>query len=462
MNSLKNINKIVEDLFLIKKGVNKKNEIARLIFEILKKEDISLKELIQKKELQKYIKNSEYNFKLLKNILIKIRYPYYTPDEKNIFLPKLENPIKREYFFNGTFKPKKIYIENEAKEYALTKNILKKFPDSETIYIEKIKNIKRSWKHFLHSIGKDELFLVKENYDIFKSCPCSSNVISCGYYIFNLGFGCPYDCSYCYLQHYTNFPGIILQVNINEILDKLKNILNTANKHILRIGTGEFTDSLVFDNITEYSKYIVPFFAHTSHLLELKTKSINIDNLLNLDHNNKTVVSWSLNTPYIIEKEELFTPSLENRLKAAKKVIKAGYKVGFHFDPIIYYDNWEKDYKDTIDMMFDYAKNNILWISLGTLRFHRDLKKIIETRFPDNVMLDGELILDNIDKKMRYPEKLKTYMFDTIMNYIKKQDKKILVYMCMEDKTIWQNIYGTDFKKSNKNETLGIRYHLHS
>ncbi len=459
MNYRTNIDKIIEEKLYLKKGLNKKNEIARLIFEILKREKISIDDLLHKQDLKNYINQKKYNFKLLKKILVDIRYPEYKPKENEIFLPKLEEPIKREYFYSGTFKPKKIYIEKEAEQYKLTKKILSGFPNTEKIFINKIKDIKRNWKDYIRTIGKDELFLVKETYDVFKACPCSNNVISCGYYIFNLGFGCPYDCSYCYLQHYTNFPGIILQVNIEEILNKLDKILATTKNKVLRIGTGEFTDSLVFDNITEYTKYIVPFFAEKKHLLELKTKSTNIENLLNLKHNNKTVISWSLNTPYIIEKEELFTPDLESRLKAAKTVIDAGYKVGFHFDPIVYYENWEKDYKKTIDKMFQYAGDKILWISLGTLRFQRDLKKIIESRFPENILLDGYLFMDSTDKKMRYPRELREDIFNTIYNHIKSHSTKTLVYMCMEDKTTWHSVYGTDFIQNNTDENLGIRYH---
>ncbi len=464
MNCPKNIDdyyRIIEEKFYIKKGINKKNELARLLFEICKKNNISLNKILENRDIKKYIKDKEYNFKKIKNILIKLRYNENISID-NIYLPPLKfYNSRRVYKFNGSLSPEKIYVEREALNYNLTDKILKKFPEKEIIIIDKVKELKRNWKEYIETIGKNELFLVKESFDVFKPCPCSKNMVSCGYFIFNLGFGCPFDCSYCYLQHYTNFPGIIFQVNIEEILNKLDIILNKVKSKVLRIGTGEFTDSLAYDDISEYSKYIVPFFAEREHILELKTKSTKIGNLLDLNHNNRTVVSWSLNTPYIIEKEELFTPSLEERLKAAKEVIKAGYKVGFHYDPIVFYENWEKDYKETIDKMFDYAKDNILWISLGTLRFHRDLKVIIERRFPNNVILDGDLFIDNYDKKMRYSSKLREYMLKRIYNYIKSKDKKVVVYICMENYSLWNKI-SPSFLESKEGEHLGIHYFIHS
>ena len=79
-------------------------------------------------------------------------------------------------------------------------------------------------------------------------------------------------------------------------------------------------------------------------VLELKTKSDVVDPILDCNHQQKTVISWSMNTDYIINTEEHKTASLAQRLVAIEKVVSAGYLVGLHFDPMIYYDDWESDY----------------------------------------------------------------------------------------------------------------------
>ena len=358
-----------------------------------------------------------------------------------MYLPDLKAlPEEKIYKFSGKFIPERIYIEKSQQNNEIVKSILKKFIHTKPVYIEKLKDIKRQPEEYIDTLGKNELFLVEENFDIFKQCPCTKNVLSCGYYILNIGFGCVYDCTYCYLQHYTNFPGIILPVNIQDMLNKLSGILKEYKK-VLRIGTGEFTDSLILDDIVPYTKYLIEFFRNQNHFFELKTKSVNINNILEIESSPNIVISWSLNTPSRIKKEEHYTPGLKDRLESAKKVIEKGYKVGFHFDPIIYYDSWENEYKEIVEMMFEYAKNKVEWISLGALRFNRTLKPVIERRFPYPEILNGELFLDPIDKKMRYPEKIRTDMFKKMVKWIRKFDKKVIIYLCMEPEHIWNQVF---------------------
>lgn len=436
---------IIENKFFIKSGINKKNELVRLIFEILKKYDITITQFLNLPAIKDYINKKRFRFQDIKKILLELRYPITSKNDDLkdyiVYLPPIKNSdIKKRYFYSGRFRPVSIYIEKEAMNYPLTEKILSRFDYIEPQIIDSLKDFKRSWKDYISTIGKDELFIVKESYDILKPCPCTKNVVCCGYYIFNLGFGCPYDCSYCYLQHYTNFPGIIVPANINEILEKLKLLLKKVKIPMRRIGTGEFTDSLAMDEITEYTKYILPFFNNTEYILELKTKSVNIKNVLKFKPSKNVVIAWSLNPQKIIDSDEYFTPSLEERLKAAKEIIEAGFKAGFHFDPVIYYDGWEKDYKETIELMYRYTGNNIVWISIGTLRFHRTLKPIIEMRFPESRILDGELLIHPVDKKMRYPDFIRQEIYSKMLKWIRKYDKKVIVYLCMEPLPMWDKI----------------------
>ena len=82
-------------------------------------------------------------------------------------------------------------------------------------------------------------------------------------------------------------------------------------KKLTRIGTGEFTDSLIWENWTDLSRFLVTSFSTQSHaVLELKTKTTAVEKLSRLRHNRKTIVAWSLNTDQIIRDEELRTAPL--------------------------------------------------------------------------------------------------------------------------------------------------------
>jgi spore photoproduct lyase len=438
----------VKEKIKVKLGENKLNEILRLIFEIQRREKISFKEILNFKEIEEILKNSNLSpsqkFFHLKRYLLKRRYPNI-PEEKwkYIYLNKLEISEKRENPYKG-FQFERIFIEEEVKDSEFTKKILKKLPSVEVKYIKNLKSLRKNYFFDKYDLRKNDIFIFKEKFDFFKKCPCSKNAVSCNYYILNIGFGCPYDCTYCYLQHYTNFPGIFLEAEIENFLNNFEKFF--LKEKFFRCGTGEFTDSLALDNLTEYSKVLVPFFSKKNVLLELKTKSKNIENLIGLEPNGRIVISWSLNSRKIIEEEEKGCASLSERILAAKECQKYGYKIGFHFDPIIFYEGWETDYKKVLEELFKNIKEEIAWISLGTLRFNPDLKKIIEKRHPETDIIYQEQIL-GFDRKLRYDENLRIEIYKKMLEWIREERKDIYIYLCMEEDSVWKKI----FKNFSKN-----------
>jgi len=247
--------------------------------------------------------------------------------------------------------------------------------------------------------------------------------------------GCPFDCSYCYLQQYQNFPGIILPSNTKRFQEYFCGFIKKIKKPI-RIGTGEFCDSLALDDNTNYSLELVPFFARQNVLFELKTKSVNINNLLKIRPARNIIVSWSLNSARVA-REELAAASLPQRIAASAKIQKYGYSVAFHFDPVVYYQGWEKDYQNTIEKLYANLKPAFAWISIGSLRANRRLKPIVEERFPQSKVFYTELVIGE-DKKLRYPEFLRVEMYKSMVKWIRKYDRKTPIYLCMEQQSVWQ------------------------
>ena len=170
----------------------------------------------------------------------------------------------------------------------------------------------------------------------------------------------------------------------------------------------------------------------------MKTKSKHVEHLLELPHGGKTLISWSLNPDTVIEKEEHKTARLQERLNAAKIASESGYKIAFHFDPLIYYSGWEKGYQDLVDQIFDtIPQNRISWISLGTLRYISSLKSIVETRFPNSNVFLGEFIKGK-DGKMRYLKKIRQLLYRNVQQKIYKLAPKIPTYLCMEKSSVWE------------------------
>ncbi len=297
--------------------------------------------------------------------------------------------------------------------------------------------------------AKQTLFITQNTGAVIKECPGTSFYTCCDYTILHTGTFCNMDCSYCILQAYFHPPLLQYFTGLETISQNLDQIF--TKKKIFRIGTGEYTDSLIWEKISLQPKFLVEKFAEQNHtVLELKTKSVNIESLLDLDHNGKTIIAWSLNTPDIIDSEEKGTASLISRLKAAKKVKTKGYKLAFHFDPMVIYPGCQDGYNKVIHQIFEYiSPADIVWISMGSFRFMPKLKQIIEKRFKDSTICYGEFI-HGLDNKMRYFKPVRIKLYKAIIKIIKEYSPDILVYFCMEDEEVWEKSIGFFPKKKGQ------------
>jgi spore photoproduct lyase len=293
-------------------------------------------------------------------------------------------------------------------------------------------------------VGKRHLLLCRNRGVFFKPCPATREYRCCKYQVLNIGMNCPMDCVYCILQAYLNNPWLSFFVNIEDLFTELDQALDSEPDRFFRIGTGEFTDSLALDSLTCLSPRLVRYMAGRSNaILELKSKSVSIDNLAGLEHQGRTLVAWSLNSPEIMTREEIRTASLEERLQAAVRCVEWGYRLAFHFDPIILHQGWQEGYRHTIRRLFAMVPAEaIVWISLGALRYLPVLKPIATERFPASRMFYQEFI-DGLDGKRRYFRTERVAMYRCLVNELQQYaDSRTCIYFCMENDTIWQQVFG--------------------
>lgn len=282
---------------------------------------------------------------------------------------------------------------------------------------------------------------VRQKAGFIKHCPCSPETVSCGYYNLNLHTGCSYDCSYCILQAYLESKEPVFYTNVEEMEKELAAF--AGGKRYVRIGTGELSDSLVYEPHTGYAAMILEIFEKYPLLVfEFKTKSVNIENILSYPRVPKNiVVSWSLNPREIIAGEERGTPAMSDRLRAMAAVQDRGYKVGIHFDPMLAVAGWEKSYESLVrDISRVIRPERIAWWSLGTLRFPCALREHIIRR-PRSRLFSGELI-KGYDGKYRYFKPLRQSMFRLARDVIRSQiSPHVPLYLCMEERDAWLALF---------------------
>jgi spore photoproduct lyase len=336
----------------------------------------------------------------------------------------------------------RIYIDRDIAHFPLVDAIqtrigapVERVKDSRTVY-----DSVASATDPVHR-GKQVLYLTRNKGTFIRDCPGTRFYTCCGYKILHIGTYCNMDCSYCILQSYFHPPVQQYFVNIADLLTELDQLFEQNT--VCRIGTGEFTDSLMWEPWTNLTEQLTAKFAEQKcAVLELKTKTAAVRGLKGLRHGGKTIVSWSLNTETVIDSQERRTASLGARLRAAGKCQSWGYPLGFHFDPLIIYPGCEQDYRKVVEQIFRHVSaDNIVWISLGTLRFMPDLKAIIQNRFPDSKIVYGELI-PGLDGKMRYYKPLRIALYRKMVTWIKESAPGVRIYFCMEDDEVWQKSLG--------------------
>jgi spore photoproduct lyase len=273
-----------------------------------------------------------------------------------------------------------------------------------------------------------------------KKCPGTPHHVCCGYNIIDFAHGCTLGCSYCILNYYFHGSTPILFRNREKLFEELERYLRNR-KHLTRFGTGEFTDSLLFEHILPlYGDLIPRIESYRNAVLEIKTKTGNIDSLLNMKDHEKTILSWSMNSSSIAQSEERGAASISKRIDAAYKVQEKGYKLAFHFDPIIIHENWEKEYAKSIEIIFKRIKpENIVYVSLGTLRFIPGMKSDIKNLKAN--YLTGEFV-KGLDNKMRYFRPLRTAIYRKIKSILSDNVEEDIVYLCMETPTVWEDVFG--------------------
>jgi spore photoproduct lyase len=346
---------------------------------------------------------------------------------------KLPRPIKR------------ILLEKEAVGYEMTRRILARLPGVPVEVIQDREALKVSARNRTSWLpeAKSTLLLAVQKGPFWRPCPGTKDYICCGYQVLEVTLNCPMDCTYCVLQGYVNIPAITIFVNVEDLVNELENRWAESPERLWRLGTGEFGDSLALDDLMGLNTKLIPLFmGQKQAVLEIKSKRHDLDHLLTLGPNPQVIFAWSLNPPEIVSEEERFAASLKMRLKAASRVVEAGFRVAFHFDPLIYFPGWEEAYLRTVNMLGATVPSKaIAWISLGGLRLLPPLRQLILQRFPQTRIAAQEMVTAP-DGKLRYFKDLRVEMYARMREWLSQAAPEVLLYLCMESPRVWREVFG--------------------
>ncbi len=295
-------------------------------------------------------------------------------------------------------------------------------------------------KHPIHfgEIGKEE--------KVLGACPVASEKTRCcNLLTLDVVRSCGFDCTYCSIQSFFNDDQVDIEINLSEKLAALE--LDPNKKY--HIGTGQSSDSLMWGNRNGILDELMEFARqNTNVILEFKTKSHNINYFLQNSIPKNILLTWSLNPQCVIDVEERLTSSLEQRMNAAALVAKQGILVGFHFHPMIYFDGYEKEYGDICSYLTShFTHEQVALVSLGTVTFTKKVIKQIRQRSIYTKILQMDMV--DAEGKISYPLDIKREMFSLLYDQLKAWQSSVYFYLCMEDKTLWKDVFGHEYQNNN-------------
>lgn len=358
----------------------------------------------------------------------------------------------------NNFKPSRIIVYNPVKDNDITQKVLEKYSGVDVKYVDTQKP-----SEIIPTKGREQSEVVNKSKSILMLGTNNSFVKDFGErdepYCAGLtkltpvSNGCYFSCEYCYMQQTYRkvFPFIKFAVNYDDMLNELQRKIKKGPKVY---DMGELQDSLAFDDLYPLTKILVPFFAKTDSKLLLLTKSDCIDNLISLkdEHNGQTIMSWSINSDFMVDNVEHDSASLNARIDSANILGKLGYEIRMRFDPLIMTENWKEEYEAMVEKVF--SKSSPTRITMGSFRLETGLFKAIGERFPNSILLDIDKLdskngkpVKSGDGKYRYRDEIRIELYEFLVNEIKKRSDADIA-LCKESFDIWKAV-GLELKKGN-------------
>lgn len=176
----------------------------------------------------------------------------------------------------------------------------------------------------------------------------------------SFGFGCLFNCSYCYLKRHLP-DGLSIAKNANEILSAVNNHVMFAEVEKPNQTHEEYItyDISCNEDFALHHKYhnwemIFEFFKnHPKAMATFATKTIPVE-FLKYNPEGKVRIRFSLMPQNIADRLEPNTAKIIDRIKAVNAFIESGYDVHLNFSPVVYYDKWLQDYEELFSMCDDY------------------------------------------------------------------------------------------------------------
>lgn len=325
-----------------------------------------------------------------------------------------------------------LYIEQSIVAHPRTREILERFSNkSFIVYCKHYSEVfnPRS-QNFRIQKQNPALILAQKRGQLILKTPEGFGIGGQQNYYFSHMLNCIYDCRYCFLQGMYNSANYVLFVNYEDFMTEIEAIAHANRNKMIYFFSGYDCDSLAFEPISGFLQAFLPFFAREENaILELRTKSTNIKELLKYSAFDNCVIAYSLTPAEISQEVEQGVSSVEKRIAAMRMLAEKGWKIGLRFDPLIRTVNFQSLYRQLIDTIFQALNPSMIHsVSVGPLRFPSRIYQRLIKLYPADPLLAQPLY--KRENYFSYKQSLEFEMKQVVMGCLRRYLDETILFEC--------------------------------
>lgn len=301
-----------------------------------------------------------------------------------------------------------IYIEEEVQAQERVQEILERFAEIPQIQCERYGEIfNRKAQNFRLQKKFPALILAKKYGNLVLPSPEGYGFEKAKSYYFSHMLNCVYDCRYCFLQGMYRSANYVLFVNYEDFAVQIEQSIGDTSEPTVYYS-GYDCDSLALEPVSKFCEYFLPVFQRNSDaVLEIRTKSTQIRNILHHEPLTNCVIAMSFTTHDASNEYEHKVPTITKRIEALQKLQKAGWSIAIRFEPIIWEAQLLEKYRRLFDELFQALDASAIHsVSVGEFRMPAGFYKNIVKLYPDEALFaratkseEGMVSLQNQDQQ---------------------------------------------------------------
>lgn len=269
-----------------------------------------------------------------------------------------------------------IYVEPGVEGYPVAQQVLAKFPNSVKVPISHYKDV-FCRNHQGVAVQKESpslILAVKKEPMVYPGAKVCQDFGNAHFYYASSMMNCYYDCEYCYLQGMYPSGHLVVFVNPEVTFDAVDKLLE---QHPVYLCIAYDTDLLGAERFTGLLHKWAEFTRSRENLtVEVRTKSADIAVMEDVAPMKNMIFAWTLSPEEVVSQYEHGTPSVTQRLEAAKKAVDAGWNIRLCFDPMLHVSNFEEAYGNLFSQVKKWFNGSeIAGISLGVFRISKTYLK---------------------------------------------------------------------------------------